>query len=707
MKRITHFLLVFAFLFSAAPSLFPGMPSGGVNEAVATVEPPPPNKLFLPIVNSSESTYQVSGQVVDSKNQPMSAVTITDNQGRSTVTDSQGKYTLSGLKSGDYAVAPARSGFVFSPSMLSGELPDQASDRNFTALQACSDIINNGSFESDTSDWFFPPTEYPASYSTAVAHTGTRSARTGIVDPAAKNVYSYSSVRSKIITVPADASSATLRLWLYPISNDVANAPVAAAPTGPDFGNEALAYDAQYVLVLRPGANWESDTLLETLLWVRSNNQVWTFHEFNLTKYAGQTIKIQAGTYNDGYDGRTGMYVDDVALEICDGAVVPPTPTPTPVPSGCTNYFGNSDFEFTGDWDIPVTEYPAGYSTAQAYTGTRSMRTGITNAAYNRYSYSDAYQLVNVPTGATSIQVNMWIFPSSSEVSNAPLEEPKVGELFGAQPLASDAQYVLLLNQYGYLEKVLWYERSNAQAWTNVILNINASKYAGQTIRIQFGTYNDGYGGITSMFVDDAMLNICAGTAPTPTPGPTPVPTATPVPGTCSERVGNGGFEATADWYIPITEFSAAYSTAQAHAGARSMRTGIPYAAYNRYSYSDAGQVVSIPSNTKTATLGMWVYPISAEVTTQALPSSQPTGELFGTEAMANDVQYVLILDAYGNWIDTLLWQRSDAQAWTYHEFDVSEYAGYTIRVQFGTYNDGLGGVTSMYVDDVSLQACP
>lgn len=705
MRRITHLLLVFAFLISAAPSLFIGMPAAGAAEAVATVPPPQPNKLYLPM--TIRNYYSVSGQVTDSNGQLMSGVTVTDNQGQSTKTNSQGYYSFSGLKSGDFAVAPAHPGFVFSPSMLSGEVPDQNTDRDFTAIQACSDIINNGSFESDTSDWFFPPTEYSASYSTAVAHTGTRSARTGIVDPAAKNVYSYSSVRSKIITIPADASSATLRLWLYPISNDVANAPVAAAPTGPNFGNEALAYDAQYVLVLRPGSNWENDTLLETLLWVRSNNQVWTFHEFNLSKYAGQTIKIQAGTYNDGYDGRTGMYVDDVALEICDGAVVPPTPTPTPSPSGCANYFGNSGFEFTDDWDIPVTEYPAAYSSARAYTGTRSMRTGITNSSYNKYSYSDAYQLVDVPAGATSIQVNMWIFPSSAEVSNAPLEEPKVGELFGAQPMASDAQYVLLLNQYGYIEKVLWYERSNAQAWTNLILNINASKYAGTTIRIQFGTYNDGYGGITSMFVDDAMLNVCAGTAPTPTPGPTPVPTATPVPGTCSERVGNGGFETTADWYIPITEFSAAYSTDQAHTGTRSMRTGIIYAAHNRYSYSDAGQAVSIPSNTTSATLGLWVYPISTEVTNRALPSSQPSGELFGTEAMANDVQYVLILDAYGNWIDTLLWQRSDAQAWTYHEYDLTKYAGYSIRVQFGTYNDGLGGVSSMYVDDVSLQACP
>jgi hypothetical protein len=27
--------------------------------------------------------------------------------------------------------------------------------------------------------------------------------------------------------------------------------------------------------------------------------------------------------------------------------------------------------------------------------------------------------------------------------------------------------------------------------------------------------------------------------------------------------------------------------------------------------------------------------------------------------------------------------------------------------LQWGTYNDGYNGITAMYVDDVTLQACP
>jgi hypothetical protein len=70
------------------------------------------------------------------------------------------------------------------------------------------------------------------------------------------------------------------------------------------------------------------------------------------------------------------------------------------------------------------------------------------------------------------------------------------------------------------------------------------------------------------------------------------------------------------------------------------------------------------------------------------------------------DVQYVLILDVYEAWIDTLVWQARDDRAWRDYEIDLSEYRGRTIRLQFGAYNTGYGGVTAMYLDEVSLEVC-
>jgi hypothetical protein len=168
----------------------------------------------------------------------------------------------------------------------------------------------------------------------------------------------------------------------------------------------------------------------------------------------------------------------------------------------------------------------------------------------------------------------------------------------------------------------------------------------------------------------------------------------------------NNSFEVNAYWTIPITAYSAGYSSLFAHTGSRSMRTGIYYLAHNRYSYSDFRQQVYIPASTASATLRYWVYPISGEATNVPLPS-RPTAAEFGQAAMSGDVQYLLILNKYQSWIDTLLWRRSNAQTWQYLEQNLLAYRGSNIYLQFGTYNNGWGGVTSMYVDDVSLVTCP
>jgi hypothetical protein len=74
---------------------------------------------------------------------------------------------------------------------------------------------------------------------------------------------------------------------------------------------------------------------------------------------------------------------------------------------------------------------------------------------------------------------------------------------------------------------------------------------------------------------------------------------------------------------------------------------------------------------------------------------------------LAGDVQYVVLADQSGNILQTLLWTRSNAQAWQPVSFAVSPVLiGRTVRVQFGTYNDGNGLSSSMFVDDVALSAC-
>ena len=195
---------------------------------------------------------------------------------------------------------------------------------------------------------------------------------------------------------------------------------------------------------------------------------------------------------------------------------------------------------------------------------------------------------------------------------------------------------------------------------------------------------------------------------PTPTAtatqaGNTPTPTATTNP--CEDIINNGDFEAVGEaWEIPITVYPAAWSQAQAHSGAWSMRTGIVDPLYDVYSYSDTYQDVYIPADADSATLGFWIYTSSEEAKLGYLQTLlQPLGP-FTERTFANDFQYMLVLvgpDFYFEWTDL-----RDMQAWEYRTVDLTAYKGQTISVDFGTYNDGWDGVSAMYVDDVTLSIC-
>jgi hypothetical protein len=116
--------------------------------------------------------------------------------------------------------------------------------------------------------------------------------------------------------------------------------------------------------------------------------------------------------------------------------------------------------------------------------------------------------------------------------------------------------------------------------------------------------------------------------------------------------------------------------------------------------------LVSLPENIDSAMLTLWLFPLSGETTSLGEPPI-PTGSRLDKFTSADDAQYVLILDQADQWIDTLLWQRRDQGQWTRYQFDLIGYAGDTIKLHIGAYNNGLGGVTGMYADDVVLEVCP
>ena len=648
--------------------------------------------IFLPgVFNNQANVHSISGQVFNQLNHPVAGVTMRTDSGQVAFTDLNGAYSFNGLAAGEYVVTPSFGSVKFSPISTKVVVPPDVTKLNFTAQVACSEALVNGGFEG-TTGWQIPDTAFPAGYSSAEAHSGTRSMRTGIVNPA-DNALSYSSVHQKV-SLPANTANAYLTFWIKPSSGGTTGLSTDSMPQiGTLADDMPMSGDVQYVLVLDKDMK-----IVKTLLWQLSNDRSWTLAQFNLNMFTGQTIWLHFGTYNDGLNGVSSMYVDDVSLSICSGSG---TPTPGP----CTNLFDNSGFETTGDWQIPLTAYPAAYSTAKAHTGNRSMRTGIVNAADNIYSYSDFRQAVYIPSGVTAATARFWLYtlsPGVMSLSAPEMIDPSGGQ-FTETVLSGDLQYVLVLDQdKNWIDTLVW-QHTDDGYWHYYEFSLR--RYAGRTIYLQFGTYNDGLNGISSMYVDDASLDDCA-TTPTPTPSPTPTPTPTPAP--CQELIINNKFDGNTGWKILNTGYPAGYSNVEYHSPFRSMRTGIVSLSDNLLSYSDFRQVVTIPSTTRHVSLGMWLYFISGETGNLSQPAMMaPSGRAFVETTLSDDVQYMLILDGDQNWIDTLVWQRSNTKVWTSLGFDLSAYAGRQIMLQWGSFNNGLDGRTAMFVDDVTLQACP
>jgi hypothetical protein len=192
---------------------------------------------------------------------------------------------------------------------------------------------------------------------------------------------------------------------------------------------------------------------------------------------------------------------------------------------------------------------------------------------------------------------------------------------------------------------------------------------------------------------------------PTVTPGGTPTPTATPsvtaspspsltptVTGTpsatphYSQLIVNPGFETDEAWHI-VTDleplWEAGRSRSRAHGGSQwAMRLGSD--TYSAESWSAVEQTVDIPEAVTHAELSFYFFPIPGY--------------------WDGDQIYFWVRDAAD---DSLLrteqWMDRN-QDWNRKAVDLLGFAGQRVKVRFGVYNDGLDGVTAVYLDDVELR---
>lgn len=379
----------------------------------------------------------------------------------------------------------------------------------------CIQLIRNGGFE-ENAYWQMPATPRSGRYTTVDRYTGSRSALLGIL-PGEPNVYSFSSAYQKI-HVPAHATSVTLSFWakrfteatpkgdVDPTQDRYNPADVIEGTYDYSAKGGRLQHDYQEVFILQ----YPCYNLMAVLMRARSNDGMWTQYTYDLTPFAGQDIVVYFDVINNGYDGRTWMFVDDVEVQACFGA------------APCAEMVRNPSFEQTAYWTTPTTPRTAGYTTAAAHTGARSMRTGIVPPTSNVYSHSSAYQAIDIPAGATNPTLTFWYNPHSEEPARSDWKsydwtgyDPAAvirGEPVTAKGALMDWQEMLLLDSSYHLLPggVVLRTLQNDGQWHQVTYDL--SPYRGMRIVLYFNTINDGYYGRTWMYVDDVTVNVCGAT---------------------------------------------------------------------------------------------------------------------------------------------------------------------------------------------------
>jgi len=156
----------------------------------------------------------------------------------------------------------------------------------------------------------------------------------------------------------------------------------------------------------------------------------------------------------------------------------------------------------------------------------------------------------------------------------------------------------------------------------------------------------------------------------------------------CTERVVNGGFENGPDStpWVEVSDYELIYNRGEAHSGEwYAWLGGVNDLEEELY------QDVTVPADTVWATLIYW----------WKVESNEPGG------APPRDFLAVTIRDTANNILQSLevISNASTRDVYVQSTFDVSAYAGQTIRIHFHSRTN-RNRVTSFFIDDVSLETC-
>lgn len=151
----------------------------------------------------------------------------------------------------------------------------------------------------------------------------------------------------------------------------------------------------------------------------------------------------------------------------------------------------NGDCEGDEGWFFRATRYTGGYSTVQAHSGTRSLRTGIEEGGAQTYSFSSATQLVDVPADASRMVLSFWTYMES----------------VGDPADTADKHYAIIIDpwtNYHYLFFRKGASEAHQPEWTYYSYDeALLDAFKGQQVQLHFETFNDGTRARSAMYVDD------------------------------------------------------------------------------------------------------------------------------------------------------------------------------------------------------------
>jgi hypothetical protein len=371
---------------------------------------------------------------------------------------------------------------------------------NGTPTVVCVNAIVNGDFANDLATWQQVGDPAGVAQVTNPEFSSPYAIQLGSL---AQNLNGLSSIR-QMVTVPLGFSQATLGLRVYTRSQPGAGA------------------DYQQVALLN-----SSGTPMFVPWQTQSNNPAWTQLLFDVSAFAGQSLFVSFSVNNDGTGGRTAMMVNDARLLSCNatpGPIATPTRTATPgsataippiialtpFPPGCIDLLRNGGFE--GGWPpwiVPYNPILPQIVTSTVFSGVYSLQLG--SQTQNASSYSSARQWVTIPWSHPRVILQFWANTWAESLTG------------------DDKQEVLLLAPGDTVMAVPWRVLQNQRVWLPHSFDLIG--LAGQTFAVYFNVINDGSGGRTAMYVDDAHLWACpAGAYPPPMPVIVPLSAVAVVP---------------------------------------------------------------------------------------------------------------------------------------------------------------------------------